>query len=101
MGWVYLALLASTVGPAAQGPMPVDLTPPMAGPICAHRYPENWNFDPKTAARAFGVITLAFRSKSRLQVRWHKPFLVNGATLTSDGLAADGVLENVDFSAAG
>ena len=70
--------------------------PPMAGPICAHRYRENWNFDPKTHARAFGGITLAFRSKSRLQVGWHKPLLVNGATLTSDGLAADGVLENVD-----
>jgi hypothetical protein len=44
---------------------------------------------------AFGGITMTLRSPSPMAVRWHKPLLVHGATLTSDGVAARGSLEIV------
>jgi hypothetical protein len=56
---------------------------------------ENWPFDAKRPTRSFGTVEVALQSPSPLSVRWYKPLLVHGATLTSDGVVASGRLDIV------
>ncbi len=97
MCWVHAALLASIMTQVAPGPAPlrVDLNPDNGRSDIRTPGWANWGFDPKSPTQTFGPITVAFRSEAPIQVRWYKPLLVHGATLTSDGLAADGTLEMV------
>lgn len=95
MWWMCVALLASPQEIPLQGPLRVDLNPDNGRADVRSVGWENWGFDPKKPARAFGPVTVAFRSGASLRVRWYKPLLVHGATLTSDGLAADGSLTMV------
>jgi hypothetical protein len=91
-----LACVLSLAPPAERGaPLRVDLNPNNGrGDVITPGW-ENWAFDPASPSRAFGPVRVAFRSPSPLAVRWYKPLLVYGATMSSDGVAAADTLEMV------
>ncbi len=80
---------------AEGGPLRVDLNPANGRADILTPGAENWAFDVASPSRNFDGVLVALRSPSPLVVRWYKPLLVHGATLTSDGVAADGSLEIV------
>ncbi len=73
----------------------VDLNPANGRADILTPEAENWAFDVASPSKTFDGVTVSLRSPSPLMVRWYKPLLVHGATLTSDGVAADGSLEIV------
>lgn len=91
---ILLAVLAAAA--AAEGPLRVDLNPDNGRSDIRTPEWENWPVKGGSASRKFGAVTVTLRSPSApLAVRWYKPLLVFGATMTSDGLAAPGTLELV------
>src|SRR5262245_9713293 len=92
---VMMCTIALTAAPDRGAPLRVDLHPAHGrGDVVTPRQ-ENWPFDPARPSRAFAGVTVTLRSPSPLAVRWYKPLLVHGATLTSDGVAAAESLELV------
>ena len=90
---VGAALVVAASGRCA--PLRVDLNPDNRRADVRSPDRENWPFDPAKPSRTFGDVMVSLRSPSPLAVRWYKPLLVHGATLTSDGIAATGSLEIV------
>ncbi len=90
-----VALLVVAAASRAETPLRVDLNPDNGRGDVLTRESENWPVSGQTPSRTFGGVTVTFRSSSPLAVRWYKPLLVFGATMTSDGIAADGSLEMV------
>lgn len=94
-----LALTMMALGLAgAQGlaaPLRVDLNPDNRRGDVGSPWRENWPFDPARPSRLFAGLSVTLRSPSPMAVRWYKPLLVHGATLTSDGVVAQGKLEIV------
>src|SRR4051812_33802782 len=88
---VCTLVLAATGG----APVRVDLNPDNGRGDVATPGRENWPFNPALPSRSIAGVTVALRSPSPLTVRWYKPLLAHGATLTSDGVAAAGSLEIV------
>jgi hypothetical protein len=86
-------LLPAAAGPAT--PLRVDLNPANGRADVLTRGWENWAVEGPAPSRAFGALGVTLRSPSPVAVRWYKPLLVFGATMTSDGAAADGTLEMV------
>lgn len=80
---------------AGRSPIRVDLNPDNGRSDVATPGRENWPFDPARPSREFRGTTVTLRSASPPAVRWYKPLLVHGATMTSDGVAAAGTLEIV------
>src|SRR4051794_35277880 len=95
-----LVLLFPLVVSAAEPgrPLRVDLNPPNGRGDIVTPEAENWAFVVDSPSRRFGDVSVALRSPSPLAVRWYKPLLVHGPTLTSDGVAADG---RIDFILSG
>lgn len=92
---VLAILLTLAAGPDT--PLRVDLNPANGRGDIRTRGWENWAVEgPRPSQRFDGLgVTLRSRSPSGLVVRWYKPLLVFGATMTADGVAADGELEIV------
>jgi hypothetical protein len=86
-------LLPAADGPA--GPLRVDLNPPNRRSDILTKGWENWALEGAQPSRTFGAIGVTLRSGSPLAVRWYKPLLVHGATMTADGIAAPGSLEMI------
>jgi hypothetical protein len=76
-------------------PLRVDLNPANGRADVLTPGWETWAFEPASPSRSFGPVTVTLQSPSPLTVRWYKPLLVYGATMTSDGVAAAGTLEMV------
>lgn len=89
---VLFALLVSDAV-APRSPLRVDLNPPNGRADVRTRGWENWAVQGPSPSRTFGALTVTLRSGSPLAVRWYKPLLVDGATLTSDGVAATDSLD--------
>lgn len=92
---VIISSLMLAVGVGAAAPLRVDLNPNNGRGDVLSPWRENWPFDPAKPSRTFGGLSVSLRSASPLVVRWYKPLLVHGATMTSDGVAAQGSLEIV------
>jgi hypothetical protein len=90
-----IAAIGLVVGTGRAAPLRVDLNPNNGrGDVITPRW-ENWPFDPARPSRTFAGVAVTLRSPSPMAVRWYKPLLVHGATLTSDGVAARESLEIV------
>jgi hypothetical protein len=92
---VMIPPIGLVAGAGRAAPLRVDINPDNGRGDVVTTGAENWPFDPARPSRAFGGVTVTLRSPSPMAVRWHKPLLVHGATLTSDGVAARGSLEIV------
>jgi len=90
-----LLTLTIAAATASETPLRVDLNPDNGRADIRTRDWENWAVAGATPERTFGNVHVFLRSTSPLVVRWHKPLLVFGATMTSDGVAAAGSLNLV------
>jgi len=90
-----LFVLLPLVGADLRTPLRVDLNPANGRGDILTRGWDNWAVEGPSPSRNFGTLTVTLKASKPLAVRWYKPLLVQGATLTSDGVAATDSLEIV------
>lgn len=83
-----LFVLFCIIDAGPRRPLRVDLNPANGRGDILTRGWENWAIEGPSPSRTFGALTVTLKAPTPLAVRWYKPLLVHGATLTSDGVAA-------------